>query len=228
MNVRTSIAIWAPLAFGALTACGPTEQGGTDFDATLREQLRTDSEVYAGYTVADLRGDDAALELAQQLFATNCAGCHGDTAEGKQGVMNLVDGVFNYGNSVDAIRMTITDGRHSVMPGMGSRYGEMNLGQLVAYVESLASDEPLERLATQGKQLYDETCAACHGPDGRGMPELGAPNLADAYWLHGDTMMAIRLLITRGAEGDCPPQSQTLTPVEIELLTAYVAGLNES
>jgi cytochrome c oxidase cbb3-type subunit 3 len=142
--------------------------------------------------------------------------------------MNLVDGVFNYGNNVEAIRSTIANGRLSAMPAMGNRYGEMNLGQIVAYVESLSSSEPMSRLGEQGKQLFDETCAACHGSDGRGVVELGGPNLADAYWLHGDTMMAIRLIITRGAEGQCPAQGLSLMPVEIDLLTAYVTKLNDS
>ena len=35
-----------------------------------------------------------------------------------------------------------------------------------------------------GRKLY-ETCAACHGMDGKGNPAMGAPNLTDDVWLHG-------------------------------------------
>ncbi len=57
-----------------------------------------------------------------------------------------------------------------------------------------------------------------------GVTELGAPNLADDYWLNGDSMMAIRLVITRGVQAYCPPQKGTLTPTEIDLLTAFVVA----
>lgn len=209
-----------------LTACG-AEDGSSVADPTQQQQLRDDSAAFAGRSIEDLREDPGASDLASQLFAAHCASCHGPTGEGNQsqGVMNLVDGVFNYGNSVQAVRQTILSGRHSIMPGVGNQYGEMNLGQLVAYVESLASDEPPSRLGQQGKSLFDESCAACHGSDGRGNPELGGANLADPYWLHGDTMMAIRLVITRGAQGICPERAQSLTPTEIDLLTAFVLDL---
>lgn len=217
----------ALLCVGVAAGCGPADEGPAVPDSAVIEQLRGDSSAFAGRSVAELVGDASALQLAERLFSINCAGCHGPTGEGRQGVMNLVDGVFNHGNSVEAIRSTITNGRVSVMPAMGNRYGEMNLGQLVAYVESLSSSEPPSRLGEQGKQLYDDSCATCHGGDGRGVVALGGPNLADAYWQHGDTMMAIRLIITRGAESQCPAHGQVLMPVEIELLTAYVMSLND-
>ena len=34
--------------------------------------------------------------------------------------------------------------------------------------------------------VYAKHCAACHGADMRGNPEIGAPNLADNVWLYGD------------------------------------------
>jgi cytochrome c oxidase cbb3-type subunit 3 len=197
-------------------------------DPNLNAQLRGESAAFAGRAVSELVRDETALALAQQLFVANCAGCHGEDGVFRQGVMDLQHGVFNFGDSADAIHTTIADGRTSIMPAMGNKYGEMNLGQLVAYVESLSSSEPLSRLAEQGQQLYEESCIVCHGADGRGNSSLGAPNLTDEYWLHGDTMMAIRLLITRGAEGQCPAQGQVLTPSEIDLLTAYVLKLRDS
>ena len=209
-----------------VTACGSPEQNGPVLGVAEQQVLREGSEAFAGAGADSLMSDVSALQLGEELFGAYCSSCHGPDATGKQRVTNLVDGVFNFGNDIDAVRTTIMQGRTSVMPGVGNQYGEMSLGQLVAFVESLASDEPLGRLAEQGKQLYDESCASCHGPGGRGNLELGGPNLADDYWLHGDTMMAIRLIITRGATGECPPHAQSLTEPEIELLTAFVAQLN--
>ena len=52
-------------------------------------------------------------------------------------------------------------------------------------------------------------------------------SLADEYWLHGDSMMEIRLVITRGAEAECPPHLNDLTTTEIDLLTAFVMALGD-
>jgi cytochrome c oxidase cbb3-type subunit 3 len=53
--------------------------------------------------------------------------------------------------------------------------------------EAVAADPALVRFATtQARPLYAEHCAACHGPDMRGNPALGAPNLTDSVWLYGE------------------------------------------
>lgn len=209
-----------------VAACSSSQDDAPVIGMAEQGALREEAEAFTGSSAGALISDATALNLGERLFGAYCSSCHGAEATGGQRVTNLVDGVFNFGNDIDAVRTTITQGRKSVMPGVGNQYGEMSLGQLVAFVESLASDEPLGRLAEQGKQLYDESCAACHGADGRGNLALGGPNLADDYWLHGDTMMAIRLIITRGATGECPSHAQSLTGAEVELLTAFVTQLN--
>jgi len=219
----SALALW--LTF-CVAGCSSSDEGASVAGIAQQQGLREEVAAFTGRTAEELLSDASALQLGERLFGAYCASCHGTDATGKQRVTNLVDGVFNFGNGIDAIRTTITQGRKSIMPGVGNQYGEMNLGQLVAFVESLASDEPLGRLAEQGKLLYEESCAACHGMDGRGNVDLGGPNLADDYWLHGDTMMAIRLIITRGATGECPPHAQSLMIEEIELLTAFVTQLN--
>ena len=111
------------------------------------------------------------------------------------------------------------------MPQMGRTLGEVELGQLVAYVESLAGNVELSDYEVRGRQLYEENCIACHSEDGSGNTELGVPNLRDDYWIHGASMMNKRLVITRGVESQCPPHGDSLSPTEAELLTAYVLSL---
>ena len=70
------------------------------------------------------------------------------------------------------------------------------------------------------------TCAACHGPDGKGNPALGAPNLTDHIWLHGGTLEDIEHSIGGGRQGAMPAWSTRLTNDQIRVLAAYVYHLS--
>jgi cytochrome c oxidase cbb3-type subunit 3 len=54
------------------------------------------------------------------------------------------------------------------------------------YVRSLSglSTEPGADLVRGGK-IFVDNCAVCHGPQGKGNREMGAPNLTDQIWLYG-------------------------------------------
>lgn len=191
-------------------------------DAALNEA----SDAFADRTVSDLIADAAALEVAEALFSSQCAGCHGSDGSGSVGVADLTRGGFDWGNTTDAIRKTIRDGRRTQMPAMGGVYGEVEIGQLVSYVQALGSDEPLSDFQQRGKGFYDESCVECHGERGDGNSEMGVPSLTDDYWQHGSNKLNIRLTITRGVEADCPGHADVLTSAQIELLTAFVLNLS--
>ena len=46
-----------------------------------------------------------------------------------------------------------------------------------------------------GRTHYETYCMACHGPKGEGAL---APNLTDAYWMHGDSPTAIHQTVAAG------------------------------
>lgn len=77
---------------------------------------------------------------------------------------------------------------------------------------------------TQGKQLYLEKCAACHGNDGQGM--IG-PNLTDRFWIHGDgTLSALIQVINEGvAEKGMPPWGPLLTREQLVAAAVHVKSL---
>ena len=103
---------------------------------------------------------------------------------------------------------------------------EVDIGQVVAYVQSLSDPSKFNNLAEYGEGLYMEHCIVCHGADGQGII-LGASDLSDDYWQHGGSMMNIRLAISRGVEGQCPPHAELLNETELKLLTAYVMNLKQ-
>jgi cytochrome c oxidase cbb3-type subunit 3 len=186
------------------------------------EQLLAEVQAFAGHTASDLMSDPAALHVGERLFDMHCRSCHEAAASGASDTIDLARHVFNYGVSEEAIYTTVSEGRLSDMPGMGNGLGEVDLGQLVAFVQSLEFESPLSSYAERGKWLFDENCASCHGAGGQGIRDLGASNLADDYWQHGDSMMKVRLVITRGVQSECPGFVANATSAELELLTAYV------
>lgn len=223
-RVRQVLGLVSVIAGAALvTACGGGADDSSAADtAALKVDLKIASDSFIGRDLDALRRSDDAMALSERLFDAYCAGCHGADGTGKKGITDLTRGHFNYGTSAEAISTTIRDGRHSAMPALGREYGEVEIGQLVSYVQILTQGGELENYDERGRQAFAERCAACHGEDGRGQPELGASDLGDEYWQHGDSMMNIRLVITRGVESECPAHGGELTPVEIDLLTAYV------
>lgn len=210
-----------------LAGCQSPEQQTPQRSAETAQQLLGDSEPFKGRSVESLMSDSAAMQVADRLFGAQCASCHGADGRGSRRVIDLTAGRFNYGSTEAAVRTTIVQGRKSVMPPMGqANLGAVDLGQLVAYVRSLSSEDgdSASTYEQRGKLLFDQHCAVCHGPDGHGSVEKGAPNLADDYWQNGDSMMNIRLAITGGAKSECPAHPALSAP-EVDLLTARVLKL---
>ncbi|HWK55511.1 MAG TPA: c-type cytochrome [Hyphomicrobiales bacterium] len=216
------------LACLGVAGCGGDPAQAPQFSQVELDQLRERSTAFAGSQAEVLRNDAQALAVGQDLYLAHCTACHGATAgSSARGVPDLTDAVFNYGDSVDAVRTTITQGRHSIMPKHAGLMGEVDIGTLVAYVQALAGGQQMDLFGPSAQRLYQEHCVACHGADGKGNLALGAPDLTDAYWLHGDSMMNIRMMISRGAESQCPAQQDVLSTTEIELLTVYVMRLRD-
>ena len=62
-----------------------------------------------------------------------------------------------------------------------------------------------------GKKVFADNCAVCHGPDGKGNREVGAPNLTDKIWLYGSDKATIMQGVTNGRGGVMPAWGGRLT-----------------
>lgn len=174
-----------------------------------------------------LAKDPQAMAIGERLFGNNCAGCHGANARGSTGFPNLTDGDWLYGGAPQTIIETITKGRTGTMPPMGEAVGTSDDVRNVAqYVLSLAGAPHDSARAQLGKPKF-VVCAACHGPDGKGNPALGAPNLTDSVWLHGFGEAAIVRMVMQGKTSIMPPFEGRLNPEQIHVLAAYVWSLSQ-
>jgi cytochrome c oxidase cbb3-type subunit 3 len=181
---------------------------------------------FAGMSLDDLSKDPDAMRVARNLFANNCAMCHGSDARGAKGFPNLTDGDWLYGGDADTILATISYGRNGVMPAWGETLGPQGVEETVAYVLTLSGQQAPADLAAEGKAKFEMYCSGCHGMDGKGLQAVGAPNLTDDIWLYGSDATELRFGITNGRNNQMPAQLETLGETKVRLMAAYVMSLS--
>jgi cytochrome c oxidase cbb3-type subunit III len=79
------------------------------------------------------------LEAGEEIFAVNCAGCHGEDARGiaDVGAPDLTDGFWLYGGDAPAIHASVHSGRRGHMPHWDGRLSELERKLLALYVLDL-------------------------------------------------------------------------------------------
>jgi cytochrome c oxidase cbb3-type subunit 3 len=80
----------------------------------------------------------------------------------------------------------------------------------------------------RGGKLFAGVCAACHGPEAKGNPTLGAPDLTDDYWLYGRDRAIIREGLDKGRNGAMPAHKPLVGETRARLAAAYVWSLTHS
>lgn len=86
-------------------------------------------------------GPDAAK--GKEVFAANCAACHGDSGQGNQdvGAPPLASHVHLYEGTRESIVTQVTHPRLGVMPAWGSRLNPATIKSLTLYVHSLGGGQ---------------------------------------------------------------------------------------
>jgi cytochrome c oxidase cbb3-type subunit III len=196
----------------------------------LRARVAPLYAAFAAQPIEALAKDPRALALGERIFMNNCAQCHGSDARGGNSYPNLTNGNAAWLGERSAVHIvnTITNGRTGIMPALGAAIGgDEEIRALAHYVLSLSGSPHNDIKAYSGKKLY-ATCAACHGVDGKGNKALGAPNLADDYWLYGWGEESIMNAIRNGKNNVMPAQAPKLSPEQIHVVAAYVLSLSTS
>ncbi len=215
--------------------------------ASVTQQLDAAKAAQAGMrgqieqaSLDEIRAKPDLLQFAttggKAIFADNCAPCHGRGAQGGSGYPNLNDDDWIWGGSLEAIQQTIQHGirwsgdkdtRDSAMPrfGLDGMLEPKQISDTAEYVLSLSGASSDAAAAESGKAIFAEQCAACHGEDGKGNQELGAPNLTDAIWLYGKDKQSVMESIKTGRGGAMPAWARRLDTSAIKSLAVYVHSL---
>ena len=176
-----------------------------------------------------------SLAAGRSAFQINCSQCHGSGAAGSPGYPNLNDDDWLWGGKVADIYRTIQYGirwthdetRTSDMPAFLTD-GMLKPNQIddaADYVLSLSCKPADAAAATRGKAAFAEQCATCHGEDGKGNVELGAPNLTDGIWLYGGDRNSVITSIRYSRKGVMPGWADRLDAATLKELAVYVHAL---
>ena len=182
MSFRLVMAVVALLGAGSLSAQAPADKPAEPAAAAT-------AEASAGAT------HDSALKpgdaTAGQAKAATCAACHGlDGNPASSQYPKLAGQHENY--IVRQVGLFKTHKReNAVMMGFVMTLSEQDMHDIGAYFAAKASLPGVAdaKLVQRGEALYRggdkasglPACMACHGPDGRGNPGAGYPQLGGQY-----------------------------------------------
>jgi len=232
--ILTVVFAFAYLWFYPGLGSAPGSKSWTSRGELAADESRAQAEmtrVYAAFKdqpAAAIAKNPKAMAIGERLFINNCAACHGSDARGSKGFPDLTDNDWLHGGSPEKIEETITGGRIGNMPPMAAAVGTpADVHDVAHYVLSLSGSAHDSIAAARGKAKF-VICAACHGADGKGNQQIGAPNLTDNVWLHGWGEDAIVDIVTHGKTNVMPAQKGRLTPEQIHVLASYVWNLSQS
>jgi cytochrome c oxidase cbb3-type subunit 3 len=179
-----------------------------------------------------------------QLFADNCAGCHG--AGGAFGAATQLNNPV-YLTLVDdaSLRGAIAHGVSgtSMPPFATSEGGSLTDDQISILIAGMrgrwarsgkleASAPPYAARAAgrprQGAEVYSTFCEACHGPDGKGGSKAGS--IVDGRYLSLTSDQSIRTLIIAGRSDFAHPDwrnyvaGRPLAAQQVSDLVAWIAA----
>ncbi len=237
-----------PMIHGATSGfLGYSTRGAVAADIAAVEAARSGTiERLAAVDLAQLPGDPQlhafAVDAGAAVFRADCSQCHGAGAAGVQagGFPSLLDDDWLWGGTIEDIALTVTHGvrneaspeaRWSQMPAFGETLSRDEITAIVAHVRRISGQNHDAAVEPAGEQLFADNCAGCHGEQGEGMREMGAPDLTDAVWLYGGTPEKIEETIRLARFGVMPAWSDQfrpgsgLTQAEINAVAAYVHQL---
>ena len=214
------------------------ENGWTGANEWQKEMDKADARFgpifakYAAMPVEEVAKDPQALKMGSRLFASNCSVCHGSDAKGAFGFPNLTDKDWRWGGEAETIKASIMNGRHGVMPAWAEVIGDQGVADVAAFVltnlDGRSLPEGNKADVVKGKEIFAANCVACHGPEGKGTPAMGAPDLTHPQaFIYGSSFAQLQQTIRYGRQGQMPAQADIQGNDKVHLLAAYVYSLSQ-
>jgi len=214
----------------------------------IEERKKEKNALLRNSSLQQIKADKELYEFAKAggmaNFKQNCIMCHGSDAAGSKGYPNLNDDDWLWGGKLEDIYKTIQvgirsehqDARSNQMPSFGHDgiLTHKQISDVADYVVKLSDGDKAETTPAyiSGKEIFANNCTACHGTNGVGNKELGAPRLSDKVWLYAhanaakeDIRTAIINSVTNAHAGVMPAWEKRLSDEEIKSLTIYVHSL---
>jgi len=175
-----------------------------------------------------------AMAGGRSAFAENCVPCHAAGGAGRVAYPSLADDVWIWGGRVADIETTIRFGirtgddksRSSMMPNFGDGVLKpAEIADVAEFVLGFSGRGDDKAAAARGAKHYETHCVACHGEQGAGKVELGAPPLATRVWLYGGAKADIMRQVTKPQHGVMPAWAGRLDDETIKMLAVYVHAL---
>lgn len=213
------LTIWAIWYFlvgypvNAYSQIGEYNEAVAEHDAKFEEQYKNMDE-------------STLKEMGGSIFIVQCAPCHGLQADGIDG--KAAD--LHKRIAEKSVKHVVMNGSSNNILGTGVPMPDRN-GLMNANTNALITDAEIDAVAkyvagglkgTEGADVFAGTCAACHGPDGKGM-EMVAPSIAE---FNPTLVGSILAHGKKGAIGTMPAFNN-LTEVQVKALGAYVTDLSK-
>lgn len=209
-------------------------------EALTTEQL----DALVAYTLESSSG--TPIQLGQQLYAQNCAICHGDFGEGGTNPTRSDDVIAPISSAEylqtrddSTLKSIIAQGQPNFgMSPFSASFGgpldESEIDAIVAFLRTWESNPPVELppeistgpFALSGKEIFGDICTQCHGTIGEG--GIG-PALNTTAYQEGVTDGELFETISLGHEASAMvPWGEILTSDQIQELVRYIRTLDRT
>ena len=226
---------WPMISGATKGLLGYSTRGEVAADITAHEAAN--AELVTALLAQDMGEFDPQSDLHRYaaarggaVFRAQCSQCHGAGAAGGEGYPNLLDNDWLWGGSLEDVAYSIRhgirnqtddDARYSEMPAFKDILEAEQIAAIAAFIPTL----PQADWESEAGVLFTDNCASCHGDQGTGDRELGAPNLADALWLYGGDQETLVETITYSRFGVMPAWGQRLSEEDVRAVATYVHAL---
>ncbi len=221
-------------------------EGGAHTTMPIWGEILTPEQLDALVQYTLQAGQGSPIQVAQELFAQNCAACHGEFGEGGLNPARAGDIIppistseFLTTRDDSTVRAIIAQGQPDLgMPPFGASYGGLlsddEIDAIVAYIRSWEANPPIEvspeviqpsqsTFQPSTEDIYSNLCAQCHGPFGEGG---SGPALNSMEFQQGKTDQEIFDTISLGRESTAMiAWGKIFSSDQIEHLVQFIRGL---